>query len=87
MKIGRGIKKARVKRYTQVELASLTGVTNSYVSLVENGKRGVSMSWLEKVSYVTDVSIPWIVFESMDEKERVEFDLKYKLISQDGRTD
>ena len=48
-KLGDEIKRARTELgLTQQRLAELTGVTVNYISLVENGHRGVGMEQMDK---------------------------------------
>ena len=70
MNLGMAIKKVRGSRLTQKEIADLTGVTNVYVSLVENNKRECSLSWLRKFAEVTGKSVPAIFYLSMDSGDR-----------------
>ncbi len=50
--IGRAIQEVRAKRgLTQSQLSERTGLTVNYISLLENGKRGIS---LEKLNNVAD---------------------------------
>lgn len=47
---------------TMREMASLTGVSSGYISLLEQGKRVASLDYLERVSSKTGVPLFVIVF-------------------------
>jgi len=70
MNLGSAIKKVRGSAFTQKQIAELTGVTNVYVSLVENNKRECSLSWLRKFAEVTGKSVPAIFYLAMDPGDR-----------------
>jgi|GEM_PF-5026137 len=72
MNLGSAIKKVRGSAFTQKQIAELTGVTNVYVSLVENNKRECSLSWLRKFAEVTGKSVPAIFYLAMDPGDRPE---------------
>lgn len=49
--LGRRIARLRRrKKLMQVDLASATGLTQTHISLLENGKRGISMTTLQKIA-------------------------------------
>ena len=71
MNIGKAIKLCRTQRgLSQVELAEKIGISVSYLSLVENGKRDIKISTLANIADTLQVPLPIIVFLSADEKER-----------------
>lgn len=56
--IAEAIKKRRVAlKYTQEDLASLTGLDPSFISGVENGKRNISISTLDKICFALNLEI------------------------------
>ena len=69
MDLGKAIKRARGKYFTQQEVANITGVTNVYVSLVEKGKRECSLSWLSKFADTVGLSVPVIFYMAMGEED------------------
>ena len=70
MNLGYAIKHVRGSRFTQKEIAELTGVTNVYVSLVENNKRECSLSWLRKFAEVTGKAVPAIFYLALDSRDK-----------------
>lgn len=55
MKIGNAIRLIRVrKNLSQIELSRLAGLSTSYVSLVENGKRNLTFSVLQRIAAALD---------------------------------
>ena len=69
MNLGKAIKSARGSMYTQYDIATLTGVTNVYISLLEGNKRECSMSWLKKFSLLVGIPIPVLFYMAMDEED------------------
>jgi transcriptional regulator with XRE-family HTH domain len=64
MNIGESVKEIRLKRgLTQMESCKKTGFKQSYLSLVESGKREPSREYLIALARAYDV--PLIVFEFM----------------------
>ena len=58
MNIGRQIKRFRKSRgIKQFRLAELVGVTQTTMSLIESGKRGISIKTLEKITKQLGVTI------------------------------
>lgn len=80
MDIGAAIREARKGYFSQKEVAEKTGVTNSFVSLIENNRRGFSLSWLKRFSEVVGLSVPWIMYTSMDSRERIDFIIRYNAL-------
>lgn len=83
MKLGSSIKKCRqIKGLTLESLANKTGLSKSYLSLVESDKRGLSIEALTKVSGALAVPMQLIIYlasetneiEEMDESLKVQFD-------------
>ena len=48
----------KTKNISQEELASLCGMHRTYIGSVERGERNVTLSTLEKLAAVLDVSVP-----------------------------
>jgi transcriptional regulator with XRE-family HTH domain len=67
MDLGKAVKKARGKYFTQEEIAQMTGVTNIYVSLVENNKRLPCLNWVIKFGMAVNVPVPVLFYLAMDE--------------------
>jgi len=63
-RIGVRIKEGRrLRRMTQAELAERVGVSDSFISRMETGKKGVSLDSLIKVAVVLDISIDSFVLD------------------------
>jgi transcriptional regulator with XRE-family HTH domain len=61
--LGKAIRELRELRgLTQREVAEAMGLTVNYLSLVENGKRGISIPHLNKLAEVLDVPASFITF-------------------------
>lgn len=73
MNIGKSIKELRKRNnLTQVNFAKAIGVTGSYVSLIESGKKKPSLDVLEKISKALSTPLPvifWFSVETTDIKE------------------
>jgi len=68
MKLGRAIKLMRTAAgMKQKDVAAKIGVTSNYVSLVENGRREPSVSFLKKVAAI--LSVPVGLFFLWEETE------------------
>lgn len=81
MDLGKALKKARGRHFTQGEIAGLTGVTNIYVSLVECNKRKPCLSWLEKFSLAVNIPVPFLFFMAMDgEDAMIGMESEYKVV-------
>ena len=70
MNIGKGIRTARAARGFKLnELAARSGLSTSYLSLVEAGKRDPSMETISKVAEAIGIPTPLMIFlasEAMD---------------------
>ncbi|MCS7202576.1 MAG: helix-turn-helix transcriptional regulator [Dictyoglomus sp.] len=78
MNIGDKIRKIRKqKNLTLEELSKKTGLSLSYISLIERGLKNPSLKALEKIAECLDIS-PSIFFreEDIDEKESIEVFLR-----------
>lgn len=74
MNYGKAIKIIRsAKDINQKELARLTNLDPSYISLIENNKRKPTLNTLEKISEELAVPIPLITFLSSEENELSHF--------------
>ena len=68
MKLGATIRKLREnKGFQQEGFAERIDVTQPYLSQIENGHREPSVSLLQRISEVLDVSYPGLLLLSMDE--------------------
>jgi transcriptional regulator with XRE-family HTH domain len=57
--IGKRIKEERLKRgLTQSEVADLSGITDNFLSYIENGKKQASLDTLYKIANALEVSLP-----------------------------
>ena len=66
-KVGESIRKIRLDRsLSQYELAHLSGLTASYLSLLENGRRSPSLSALTNLSDAMDVPIEVLIWDSVE---------------------
>lgn len=56
IKIYKNIKKLRLEKgYSQAKFAELTGLSEDYISLIENGKRTPSLKRLIIIAYVLEI--------------------------------
>ena len=63
--IGKRIKASRVqRRMTQAELAEKTGMSDVYISYIENGTKRTSLDAILKIVYVLDISLDSLVHEN-----------------------
>jgi transcriptional regulator with XRE-family HTH domain len=70
MDIGRIIKKCRqLRNLTLDSLANKTGLSKSYLSLVESGKREVSMKSLQKVARVLNIPMYLLIYLAAENNE------------------
>ncbi|MBK7303006.1 MAG: helix-turn-helix transcriptional regulator [Saprospiraceae bacterium] len=70
MNLGDTLSKIRKKKgIAQVALAKETGITQAYLSGIENNKREPNLSTLKKLSEMLDVPLPIIFFLALDEKD------------------
>lgn len=78
MDIFDGIKLARTEQgFTQGELALKAGISVSYLSLIERGKRNPSISTLVKIATAVETSLPMLAFlgATEDGLEKIDPDL------------
>jgi transcriptional regulator with XRE-family HTH domain len=62
--IGKKIRAYRIQRHmTQAELAEKTGLSDVYISYIENGVKRVSLNALLKIVYVFDISLDSLVYD------------------------
>jgi transcriptional regulator with XRE-family HTH domain len=67
MHIGNAIKELRLKKgYKQVEFAEISGLSQSYLSLIEKGKKEPTLSILKQLANALQVPMPVLVFFSLD---------------------
>lgn len=70
MNIGNAIKLARTsKKLTLNDLATLSELSQSYLSLIESGKRDPSLSILEKISHALKMPVPILIFLGSEQDE------------------
>lgn len=70
MKIGKAIASIRKeKELKQVELAKLIGITNSYLSEIENDNRNPDLVMLEKICNALDVPIAVFILKATNEAD------------------
>ena len=70
MNIGRGVKEARKsKNVAQWELAHWVGITSTYLSLIENGKRKPSLEVLEKIAEQLETPLAFITFLGLESSD------------------
>lgn len=84
MNIFNALKLCRTQaRIGQKEVADLAGISVSYLSLLEQGKRNPSLSTIEKISLALGVSSPILFFLCADEDglEKIDKPLAERLVS------
>lgn len=70
MDLGKTITSLRKKRnLKQNELADKCGITQAYLSHIENNKKEPHISTLKQISAALDIPLPIIFFLSMDDKD------------------
>lgn len=70
MNIGKAIKVTRVsKNLTLHKLAELSGLSQSYLSMIESGKRDPNLSILEKIADALEMPVPILVFLGSESDE------------------
>lgn len=70
MNIGRSIKQLRKeRRISQKKFAEETGISNTYLSLVEAGKRDCTIHFLESIAKGLDIPLPVIFWFSIEAKD------------------
>ncbi len=57
-KVGLNIREIRIKKgLTQEQLSLLTGIDRGYISNTEQGKRNISIIYLEKIAIALNINI------------------------------
>lgn len=75
MQIGKRIKQARKsKRMTQEQLAEATNCTTTHICNIENGKIGISLELLFRVSVVLEQSLDYFVMDNINANPKVRID-------------
>lgn len=70
MELGTNVRKLRKeKTFDQEEFAERIGVTQPYLSQIENGHREPSVSLLHRISEELDISFPGLLLLSMNEED------------------
>jgi transcriptional regulator with XRE-family HTH domain len=70
MNLGKAIKLCRTqKNMSQAELSELAGISVSYLSLLERGKRDPSFSTVETISEALQVPLSILIFLAADSDE------------------
>ena len=70
MNIGESIQKLRKQKgFSQIKLAKISGINQTYLSLIENGNRNPSLQILEKICDSLDTKLPFIFWFSLDEND------------------
>lgn len=70
MNLGKAIKLCRTQRdLSQVELASMAGISVSYLSLLERGKRDPTFSTVEEIANALEVPVSILVFLAANDEE------------------
>ncbi len=66
MKLGDSIKAFRKERkLTQAQLAELCGITTTYLSLVENGKKEPTVALMKTIATQLKVPLPVLLFSAI----------------------
>lgn len=65
----RTLRKSLTPKVTQAEYAESIGITQSYLSCIENGEKEPSTDLLKKVADKHDVPMPVFLWMSMDEND------------------
>lgn len=80
--VSSGIKKyLQEKGKTQKDLSKETGISETSISLIMNGRTSPKKNTLESISSALDTTPELIVLESMSEKDVFENESKYYKIS------
>ncbi|MEE1897282.1 helix-turn-helix transcriptional regulator [Flavobacterium rakeshii] len=70
MDLGTAIKKIRKQRgQTQTEFANSCGITQTYLSQIENNNKEPNLSTLKEISFNLDVPLPILFFLSLNEDD------------------
>lgn len=68
MNIGNAVKKVRVQKgFNQKQFCEKIGVTQSYLSLIENNKKKPSTEVLEKIAKSVNTTLPVLFWFSVEE--------------------
>ncbi|WML92521.1 helix-turn-helix transcriptional regulator (plasmid) [Thiothrix lacustris] len=78
MNISHAIKLCRTARgMSQMDLAEKANISTSYVSLIEGGKRDISISMVENIATALDTTAEIILFMAADKEKLVNIDAKF----------
>ncbi|TCK67921.1 helix-turn-helix protein [Winogradskyella wandonensis] len=70
MNIGKALRDIRKgKKITQKELAETVGISNTYLSEIENNSRRPSIDILKKISDSLGVNILYLILKSLEEND------------------
>lgn len=70
MNLGISIKNIRKQQgFTQIDFAQKSGITQTYLSQIENNQKEPNLSILKAISSVSKVPLPIIFFMAMDESD------------------
>lgn len=70
MNLGKAIRLCRVqKQLSQADLASMAGISVSYLSLLEKNKRDPNLSTVEGIANALEVPLSILVYLAMDSTE------------------
>lgn len=70
MNIGQSIKKLRKdKLLSQSDLASNAGITQTYLSQIENGVKNASTDVLNKIAFELDIPLPILYWYSLERED------------------
>lgn len=73
MDLGRAIKLCRTQRdLSQAKLANIAGISISYLSLLERGKRDPTLSTIQAIATALKVPVTILVFLAADNEETLE---------------
>lgn len=79
MNIGKAIRLCRVqKSLSQADLAESVGLTASMISMIETGKREVSLSLLNRISKALAIPIPILTYLATEEGDLKEESPEFK---------
>ncbi|MCB9458112.1 MAG: helix-turn-helix transcriptional regulator [Anaerolineaceae bacterium] len=72
MNLGKAIKLCRTQRgFSQAELSRIAGISVSYLSLLERGKRDPNLSTVEDIAQALEVPVSILVFLAAEDDEMV----------------
>jgi len=70
MEIGRALKVCRSAKGLSLEvLAERAGLSQSYLSMIESGKREPTLTSIEKVAVALDIPTPIVLFLAADKED------------------